>query len=103
MVLSGKKLGLLLSGPPQGPGFAHGLRLAEKALDRGAQVYLYCLDDAVTGLERLQPLKARGARVFACAYAAQRRQVPPSDLATFAGLGVVSDLMAGADRFLHLP
>ena len=103
MALSGRKLGLLLSGPPQGPGFAHGLRLAEKAIDRGVQVYLYCMDDAVSGLEQLQPLKARGARVFACAYAAQRRHLPTQDLATFAGLGVVSDLMAGTDRFVHLP
>ena len=102
MSLRGKKLGLLLSTGPENPGFQHGLRLAEEALSRGIQVYLYCIDDAVTGCgnEQLQRLKARGAHLFACAYAAQRRNIPVSDLATFSGLGVVSDLITNTDRFL---
>ena len=101
-MLSGKKLGLLLSGSPRGPGFQHGARLAEAALNRGVEVYLYCLDEAVAGLPLLEPLQARGARVFACAYGAQRREIPLSGQAIFAGLGMASDLLAGADRFLHL-
>ena len=102
-MLSGRKLGVLLSGPPQGPGFAHGARLAEAALGGGVRVYLYCIDDAVTGLAGLQSLKNKGAHVYACAYGAQRRQVPTSDQAAFAGLGSLSDLMAGTDRFVHFP
>lgn len=102
MPLRGKKLGLLLSASPENPGFRHGVRLAEAALDRGVRVFLYCIDDAVMGLAdpQLQALKARGASLFACAYAAQRRSIPLGDLATFAGLAVVSDLAANTDRFL---
>ena len=102
MSLRGKKLGLLLSTRPDQPGFHHGLRLAETALANGVDVYMYCIDDAVHGVgdARLQALKARGLKLYACAYGAQRRGIPMSDLAAFAGLTVVSDLMAGTDRFL---
>jgi sulfur relay (sulfurtransferase) complex TusBCD TusD component (DsrE family) len=102
MPLSGKKLGILISARPEDPSFQHGLRLAEAALSHGLQVYLYCIDDAVTGLAdtELQNLKARGANLFACAYGAQQRNIPLSDLATFAGLTLVSDLIASTDRFV---
>jgi hypothetical protein len=100
--LSGKKLGLLLSTRPEKPGFRHGTNLASAALDAGLKVYLYCIDDAVFGVgdPQLQNLKARGLHLFACAYSAQHRSLPPSDLAVFGGLTVVSDLIAGTDRFL---
>jgi sulfur relay (sulfurtransferase) complex TusBCD TusD component (DsrE family) len=102
MLLRGKKLGLLLSTRPEQPGFRHGLHLAEAALRQGVRVYLYCIDDAVWGLAdaQLQALKARGLNLYACAYGAQRRNIPVSDLAVFSGLAVVSDLMAATDRFL---
>jgi intracellular sulfur oxidation DsrE/DsrF family protein len=48
----------------------------------------------------LQSLKARGLNLYACAYAARRRNIPVSDLAAFAGLSVVADLVAATDRFL---
>jgi len=38
--------------------------------------------------------------LFACAYGARRRNLPLTDQATFAGLSVVSDLIAGTDRFV---
>ncbi len=102
MPLRGKKLGMLLSAGPENPAFGYGLLLAEAALSRGVSVYLYCIDDAVTGLADalLQGLKARGANVFVCAYGAQKRNIPLSDLATFAGLTVVSELVASTDRFV---
>lgn len=102
MQLRGKKLGLLLSTRPEHPSYKHGLRLAEAALSQGILVYLYCIDDAVWGVgdPHLQALKSRGLNLYACAYGAQRRNIPMSDLAAFAGLGVVSDLMASTDRFL---
>jgi hypothetical protein len=102
MSLRGKKLGLLLSTPPDQPGFRHGVHLAEAALAQGVQVYLYCIDDAVPGVSdaQLQSLKARGLLLFACAYGAQRRNIPTNDLAVFSGLTIINDLMAGADRFL---
>jgi sulfur relay (sulfurtransferase) complex TusBCD TusD component (DsrE family) len=102
MPLRGKKLGLLVSAAPEHPGFRDVVRLAEAALDQGVRVFLYCIDDAVMGLAdtQLQALKARGANLFACAYAAQRRSIPLSNLATFAGLATLSDLAASTDRFL---
>ena len=98
----GKKLGVLISSAPNHPGFRHGVNLAETALAHGADVYLYCIDDAVTGLShpRLQRLKARGLKLYGCAYGAQRRQIELSDQALFAGLTVVSDLIAATDRFV---
>ena len=102
MILHGKKLGLLLAASPEAAGFRHGLRLAEAALSEGVQVYLYCIDEAVKGLAdaKLQALKTRGANVFACAYGAEQRDIPLSDLATYAGLTIVNDLVVNTDRFL---
>jgi sulfur relay (sulfurtransferase) complex TusBCD TusD component (DsrE family) len=102
VLLRGKKLGLLLSTLPDQPGFQHGLALAETALDEGVDVYLYCIDEAVRGISepRLQSLAARGLKLYACAYGAQRRDLPINNLATFAGLGVLSDLIAATDRFV---
>ncbi len=102
MPLSGKKLGLLLSAAPDKASFTHAIRLAEAALNGGLQVYLYCIDDAVMGLNdsKLQNLKERGMHLFACAYGAERRTIPLSDAAIFSGLTVVSDLVASTDRFL---
>ena len=102
MQLRGKKLGVLISTPPDTPGFHHGLQLAEAALKAGVKVYLYCIDDAVRGLEdaQLQSLKNRGTHLFACAYAADRRGIPRTELATFAGLTIVSDLISSTDRFV---
>lgn len=100
--LRGRKLGILLTTRPEQPGFRHGLRLAEAALQAGVDVYLYCIDDAVWGLAEptLQFLKSRGLKLYACAYGAQRRGVPVNDQAVFAGLTVVSDLIASTDRFV---
>lgn len=98
----GKSLGLLVSVGPDHPNFNHALKLAAAALQRGLFVYLYCVDKAVAGLHEpaLQHLKAAGLRLYACAYATQQRHVPLDDAAQFSGLGVLSDLMIGTDRFL---
>jgi len=100
--VAGKKLGILLSPAPSAPTFLHALRFAETALAAGVDVYLYCIDEAVRGVAdpRLQELRGRGLKLYACAYGAQRRNIPVNDLAAFAGLTVVSDLMASTDRFL---
>jgi hypothetical protein len=102
MSLRGRKLGLLLSTPPEHANFRHGVCLAETALAQGARVYLYCIDEAVLGVgdAQLQSLKTRGLNLFACAYSAQRRSVPLNDLAVFGGLTILSDLIAGSERFL---
>lgn len=105
MELRGKKLGLLVCGAPTEPSFAHATGLAQAAIAAGVRVYLYCIDDAVRGVDhpRMQDLKARGLHLFGCAYAADRRQIVLTDGAVFSGLGTVSDLMAGTDRFLVFP
>jgi hypothetical protein len=102
MTLAGKKLGLLVSVAPQAPGFGHAVSLAGAALARGVDVYLYCLDEAVLGVgdTRLQAMRSRGLKLYACAYGAQKHGVSVNEDAVFAGLTVVSDLMAGTDRFL---
>ena len=97
-----KKLGLLVSSPPDRPGFAHALRLAQTALDRGVEVYLYCIDDAVAGLDSplLKTLTAGGLKLYACAYSADRRGLTRTDFPLWVGLGSLSDLIAGTDRFV---
>ncbi|HTH50205.1 MAG TPA: DsrE family protein [Candidatus Limnocylindria bacterium] len=100
--LAGKKLGVLLSGKPEAAPFTHGVKFATAALAAGCDVYLYCIDDAVPGVTRpdLQALRGRGLKLYACAYGAHRREIPVDDSAAFAGLTVVSDLIAGTERFV---
>ena len=100
--LCGKQLGLLISAPPSHRAFIHGLKLAEAALDGGVDVYLYCIDEAVRAIDHpgLQALRARGLKLYACAYGAQRRNLPLNRPAIYAGLTVVSDLIAATDRFV---
>src|SRR5213078_2584139 len=59
MELSGKKLGLMISTAPEHPNLATALGLAQAALDRGANVYLYLIDDGVRALadRRLRALR----------------------------------------------
>lgn len=97
-----KKLGVLISATPESPSFTHGIRLAGAALASGCDVYLYCIDRAVPGVgnPEVQELKGRGLKLYACAYGAHRHGVPVDDRAAFAGLTVVSDLIAGTDRFI---
>jgi len=100
--LRGKKLGVLISCRPDEPGFRHGVKVAEAALARGANVYLYCIDNAVRGVSDplLQKLKADGVSLYACAYGAHKRSITLSADATFAGLTVVNDIIASTDRFV---
>jgi sulfur relay (sulfurtransferase) complex TusBCD TusD component (DsrE family) len=76
--------------------------VAEAALKEGIDVYLYCIDDAVAGIgdEKLQDLRVRGLKLFACAYGAQRRNLALSEQATFSGLTILSEIIACTDRFL---
>lgn len=100
--LRGKKLGILISAAPSHRNFNHGLSLAETALTAGVKVFLYCIDEAVLGVSdvKLQELKSRGVRLFACADAAQKRNVPIDEAAAFSGLTVVNELISATDRFV---
>ena len=103
MELHGKKLGLMVSSGPEAASFECAYRLAEAALQDSVQVYLYYMDEGVCGIgdKRVRALKAKGAHLFACAYSAQRRDIPIDESAVFSGLATVSDLMSGTDRFLR--
>lgn len=102
MSSAGKKVGLLLFAPPGQPAFESCLQFATAALEQAATVYLYCIDEAVTGLAnaQLQALQKRGLILYACAYGAQRRGIAIDNLATFCGLGILSDIITGTDSFL---
>ncbi len=99
-----KRLGLLLCAAPGEAGFDLALGLAEAALKRGLEVYVYCLDDGILGLEeaRINVLQARGARIYGCAYAAQRRGRQLRPEFAYAGLALLSDLIGASDQFLSL-
>ncbi len=106
MELAKKKLGLMLSTPPAHPNLDTAVGLAQAALDRGADCYLYLIDDAVRALDdqRVRALPARGARLFVCAYGCQKRRLPLQDLegVTYCGLVVLADVVNGTDRFVAL-
>jgi len=104
MALAGKKLGLMLSSLPDHPHVATAVGLSSAALDAGALVYLYLIDDAVAAVEdpRVQGLAERGAKLFVCAYGCQKRRRPLSEKATNCGLVVLTDVIAGTDRFVSL-
>ena len=104
MDLAKRKFGLMVSTAPQHPNLETALGLGRAALDRGADVYLYLIDDAVAAVEdpRLQALAARGLKLFVCAYGCQKRRQPLSDKATNCGLVVLTDLINGTERFLAL-
>jgi sulfur relay (sulfurtransferase) complex TusBCD TusD component (DsrE family) len=101
-----KKLGLLLSTGREHPNLETAVGLAEAALTRGADLYLYLIDDGVRALDdpRIGALSARGARLFVCAYGCQKRGIPlrDSDRVTYCGLVVLTDLINGTDRFVAL-
>ena len=102
MNLRGKKLGVMVSSPPEAKSFECAYQLSNAALAEGVQVYLYYMDEGVKGVRdtRVQALKAKGAQLFACAYSAQRREIAIDESAVFSGLATVSDIMSGTDRFL---
>ena len=100
--LRGKKLAVLVAAGPEQSGFRHGALLAQAALARGVDVYLYCIDDAVAGVADplLHGPAAAGLKLFACAESAQRRRLPMTAHATYAGLALLSNLIAATDRFV---
>jgi hypothetical protein len=104
MDLAKRKLGLMVSTSPDHANLETALGLSGAALARGAGVYLYLIDDAVSAVEdpRVQDLAARGLKIFVCAYGCQKRGQPLSDKATNCGLVVLTDLINGTDRFLAL-
>ena len=101
-----KKLGILLSTGPEHPNLDTALGLGGAALARGADLYLYLIDDGVRALgdARLRALPGRGAKLFVCAYGCQKRRIPLEDdpAISYCGLVVLTDLINGTDRFVAL-
>src|SRR5438552_19126632 len=107
MDLSGKKFGMLLStGPEDATNLDAAVGLSEAALARGADLYLYLIDDGVRALDdaRVLALPDRGAKLFVCAYGRQKRRIPldPADPVTSCGLAVLTDPIDPTDRFAAL-
>jgi sulfur relay (sulfurtransferase) complex TusBCD TusD component (DsrE family) len=94
----------MLSTEPAHRNLETALGLSAAAIERGTDVYLYLIDDAVTAVEdpRVQALAGRGLKLFVCAYGCQKRRQPLSDKATNCGLVVLTDIINGTDRFLSL-
>jgi predicted peroxiredoxin len=100
-----KKLGIALTTKPEDPSTATTLRVAETALDKKIDVYLYVTDDGVYNLknEAVFDLAKHGAKLFVCAYGCQSRNIPYDDpRATYCGLVVLANLIEGTDRFFSL-
>lgn len=100
--LAGKKLGVLLTTAPAHPNFRPALALMNAALDAGARVYLYCVDEGVRAVAapEIQAIKQRGASLFGCAYGAGRRNIPLDEGAAWSGLTVLADVVGSTDRFV---
>ena len=99
---AGKKLGVLLTNAPDHASFPPAVALMNAALDAGARVYLYCIDEGVRAVAtpELQALKERGASLFGCAYGAGRRNIPTDDTAAWSGLTVLADVVGSTDKFV---
>ena len=107
MDLSKKKFGMLLStGPEHATNLDTTVGLSQAALARGAELYLYLIDDGVRALDdaRVRALPDRGARLFVCAYGCQKRRLPlaHADRVTYCGLVVLTDLINATERFVAL-
>jgi sulfur relay (sulfurtransferase) complex TusBCD TusD component (DsrE family) len=98
--MHGKKLGILLSTPPEAPDLETVVGLSKAALAQGVEVYLYLLDDGVLSIDHqdINALLTQGVKLFCCAYAAQKRNIPRSDKAVFGGLFVLSTLLNTCDQ-----
>src|SRR2546422_9614115 len=98
MDLSKKKFGMLLStGPEHATNLDAAVGLSEAALARGADLYLYLIDDGVRAPDdpRVRTLPDRGAKLLVCAYGGQQRRLPRhhADRVTYSGPAALTDLI----------
>lgn len=100
--LAGRKLGVLLTTPPEHPNFRPAVALMNAAVDAGVRVYLYCIDEGVRAVAapEIQALKARGQSLFGCAYGAGNRKIATDDAAAWSGLTVLADVVGSTDKFV---
>lgn len=103
--MSDRKLGLLLSTPPSHPSVETVVQLAQAALRRGVDVYIYLIDEGVKTVvdQRYLRLIDAGVKMSVCAYGCQQHSVPTvivDSRASLSGLVVLSGIIDGCDRFL---
>ena len=103
--MAGRRLGLLLSTPPSHPSVETVIQLAQAALRRGLDVYIYLIDEGVRVATdpRYLELMNTGAKLSVCAYGCQQHGVPTVSIdsrASLSGLVVLSGIIDGCDRFL---
>ena len=103
--LEKKKLGILLSRPPD-HSHAHTVtRLSEEARKSGVEVYLYLIDEGVQNLHNshILNLTSVGVKLFVCAYGCQQHNISTDGYGkevNFCGLVILSNIINGCDRFL---
>lgn len=97
-----KKLGILLSTPPANKNLETVIGLVSAAMRSHINVYLYLIDDGVECINdrRVVELSRDGLKLYVCAYGAQKKGIVPSDVATFGGLAILSELTNVCDRFI---
>ncbi len=102
LLMAKKKLGVLLSTPPDNKNFETVVSLIKDAVAQETTVYLYFIDDGVfnIGKPAIAALSDCGVHLFACAYGAGRRGVAQNDKVVLAGLVVLADIIKGCDPFL---
>ena len=103
--MAARKLGLLLSTPPSHPSVETVVHLAQAALHRGVEVYLYLIDEGVKTAvdQRYLSLLDAGVRMSVCAYGCQQHGVLTTTVdsrISLSGLVVLSGIIDGCDRFL---
>jgi sulfur relay (sulfurtransferase) complex TusBCD TusD component (DsrE family) len=103
--MTARKLGLLLSTSPSHPSVETVVQLAQAALRRGVEVYLYLIDEGVKTAvdQRYLGLVDAGVKMSVCAYGCQRHGVLTTTVdsrVSLSGLVVLSGIIDGCDRFL---
>jgi len=100
-----RKLGFLLALPPSHASVTTVHGLAEAAVRKGHEVYLYLIDEGVKNIRdaRYTALAHAGARLFVCAYGCQQHRVPTEGIDprfSLCGLVVLSGIIDACDHFL---
>jgi sulfur relay (sulfurtransferase) complex TusBCD TusD component (DsrE family) len=103
--MADRRLGILLSTPPSHPSVETVVQLAEAALRRGVDVYLYLIDEGVkTATDpRYVGLINAGVKTSVCAYGCQQYGISTVTIdsrVSLSGLVVLSGIIDGCDRFL---
>ena len=100
-----RRLGILLSTPPSHPSVETVVQLAEAALRREVDVYLYLIDEGVKSATDARYLRLidAGVKTSVCAYGCQQygiQTVTIDSRVSLSGLVVLSGMINACDRFL---